>query len=115
MFENMSKEYPEDPEKFPNKSTITKEYITAKLKIIRAGFKKAADAGLKGCRGRVVLMFCNLCENLWGGSPAVTSLKFGVETSSNHDQSEELKNHYSQHIYHLPMDLQIIMVPLLIL
>ena len=89
MFENMSKEYPEDPEKFPNKSTITKEYITAKLKIIRAGFKKAADAGLKGCRGRVVLMFCNLCENLWGGSPAVTSLKFGVETLSNHDQSEE--------------------------
>ena len=39
----MSKEYPEDPEKFPNKSTITKERITAKLKSIRTGFKKAAD------------------------------------------------------------------------
>ena len=24
MFENMSKTYPEDPERFPNKSTITK-------------------------------------------------------------------------------------------
>ena len=24
MFENMSKAYPEDPERFPNKSTITK-------------------------------------------------------------------------------------------
>ena len=43
IFENMSKEYPEDPEKFPNKSTITKERITAKLKSIRTGFKKAAD------------------------------------------------------------------------
>ena len=41
----MSKEYPEDPEKFPNKSTITKEHITAKS--IRTVFKKAADAGRK--------------------------------------------------------------------
>ena len=45
IFENMSKEYPEDPEKFPNKSTITKEHITAKS--IRTVFKKAADAGRK--------------------------------------------------------------------
>ena len=85
----MSKEYPEDPEKFPNKSTITKERITAKLKSIRTGFKKAADAGRKSGGGRVVFMFYDLCENLWGGSPAVTSLSFGVETSSNHNQSEE--------------------------
>ena len=34
-------------------------------------------------------MFYDLCENLWGDSPAVTSLSFGVETSSNHNQSEE--------------------------
>ena len=85
----MSKEYPEDPEKFPNKSTITKERITAKLKSIRTGFKKASDAGQKSGDGRVVFMFYDLCENLWGGSPAVTSLSFGVETSSNHNQSEE--------------------------
>ena len=45
IFENMSEEYPEDPEKFPNKSTITEERITAKC--------------------------------------------VGVETSSNHYQSEE--------------------------
>ena len=83
----MSKEYPEDPEKFPNKSTITKERITAKS--IRTGFKKAADAGGKSCGGRVVFMFYDLCENIWGGSPAVTSLSFGVETSSNHNHSEE--------------------------
>ena len=30
-----------------------------------------------------------MCENLWGGSPAIISLSFGVETSSNHYQSEE--------------------------
>ena len=85
----MSKEYPEDPEKFPNKSTITKERITAKLKSIRTGFKKAADAGRKSGDGRAVFMFYDLCENLWGVSPAVTSLRFGVETLSNHNQSEE--------------------------
>ena len=85
----MSKEYPEDLEKFPNKSTITKERITAKLKSIRNGFKKAAAGGRKSGGGRVVFVFYDLFENLWGGSPAVTSFSFGVETSSNHSQSEE--------------------------
>ena len=55
IFENMSKEYPEDPEKFPNK--CTKECITAKLKSIRTGFKKAAEARWKSGGGRVVFMF----------------------------------------------------------
>ena len=82
IFENTSKEYPEDPEK--------SEPITAKLKSIRPGFKKAADAGQKSGSGRVVFMFYDMCENLWGGSPAVTSLSFGVETSSNHNQSEDV-------------------------
>ena len=30
-----------------------------------------------------------MCENLWGSFPAVTSFSFGVEISSNHNQSEE--------------------------
>ena len=34
-------------------------------------------------------MFYDLCENPWGGSPAVTSLSFGVKTSGNHNQSDE--------------------------
>ena len=72
----MPKEYPEDREKFPNKSTITKERITAKLKSIRTDFKKAADAGRKSGSGRAAFMFYDLCENPWGGCPAVTSLSF---------------------------------------
>ena len=76
IFENMPKEYPGDREKFPNKSTITKERITAKLKSIRTSFKKAADAGRKSGDGKVVFMLYDLCENLWGGSSAVTSLSF---------------------------------------
>ena len=52
----MSKEYPEDLEKFPNKSTIIKERITAKLKSIRTGFKNAVDAGHKSGGGRVVFV-----------------------------------------------------------
>ena len=65
ILENMSKEHPEGPEKFPNKSIITKERITAKLKSIRTGFKKAADAGRKSGGGRVVFMSYDLYENLW--------------------------------------------------
>ena len=57
IFENMSKAYPEDPEKFPNNSTITKERITAKLNSIRTGFKKTADAGRKSGSGTVAFMF----------------------------------------------------------
>ena len=34
-------------------------------------------------------MFYDLCENLWGSFPAVRNFSFGVEISSNHNQSEE--------------------------
>ena len=62
MFQNVSTEYSEDPEKFPNKRTITKERITAKLKSIRTGFRKAVDAGQKSGSGKVFFIFYDLYE-----------------------------------------------------
>lgn len=92
IFDILMKQYPtiEDIINYPNKQALTKDRITAKLKSIRTGFKKAADAGRKSGGGRVVFTFYNLCESLWGGSPAVTSLPFGVDTSGEkeNDQSD---------------------------
>ena len=34
----------------------------------------------------MVFMFYDLCENLWGGSPAVTNLENGIDTSGNSEQ-----------------------------
>ena len=68
-----------DKEKYPNAEKIgevlTKDRISAKLKIIRADFRKAIDKGKRSGGGRVVFTFFDLCEQLWGGSPAVTAIE----------------------------------------
>ena len=40
----------------------------------------------------MVFTFYDLCANLWGGLPAVTSLPFGVDTSSQNDDNESEGN-----------------------
>ena len=48
IFELMMKQYPMTvSENYQNKKSLNKDRITAKLKSIRTGFKKAADAGKK--------------------------------------------------------------------
>ena len=44
-------------ENYQNKNSLNKDCITAKLKSILTGFKKAADAGKKSSGGRVVFTF----------------------------------------------------------
>ena len=73
IFEIVTKEYP-DGEHYQNKKSMTKDRVTAKLKSIRTGFKKAADTGRRSGGGRVVFTFYDLCMNLWGGLPSVTSI-----------------------------------------
>ena len=36
--------------------------------------------------------FYDLCANLWGGSPVVTSLPFGVDTPGQNDDNESEGN-----------------------
>ena len=66
----MSKDYPH-----------TKEELTTKLKNVRTKFRKAVDAGRKSGHGRVVLLYFELCEKIWGGSPATTQIQGGVEST----------------------------------
>ena len=89
IFELMMKQYPMTvSENYQNKNLLNKVCITAKLKSIRTGFKKAADAVKKSGGDRVVFTFYDLCANLWGGSPAVTSLPYGVDTSGQNRDNE---------------------------
>lgn len=56
-------------------------HVTTKLKSIRIRYRQAVDCGRKSGHGRVVLLFFELCESVWGGSPATVALSEGIETS----------------------------------
>ena len=77
----MLKQYPKDQEKYPNKEKLNKDRVAAKLKAIRTGYMKECDNGRKSSGGRIVFTFYGLCENLWGGSPAVTSLPNAIDST----------------------------------
>ena len=84
---NFSWNYPTDEvdkEKFGNGEKIgevlTKDWISAKLKIIRADFRKAIDKGKRSGGERVVFTFFDLCEQLWGGNPAFTAIENRIDS-----------------------------------
>ena len=54
---------------------ITKERISAKLKIIRKNYKNAVDCGKRGGCGRVVMTFYNLCHDIWAGAPSTKRIE----------------------------------------
>ncbi|XP_012729945.2 uncharacterized protein LOC105934485 [Fundulus heteroclitus] len=63
---------------FPHgKSAITKAQVISKLKAVRGKYKQALDSGRRRGHGRVVLIFFELCEEIWGCSP----LEVGIETT----------------------------------
>ncbi|XP_060769457.1 uncharacterized protein LOC132876169 [Neoarius graeffei] len=67
---------------FPrNPSNISKAQITAKLKGIRNKYRHAVDSGRRSGHGRVVLIFFELCEEIWGGSPGTDSIPSGTESA----------------------------------
>ena len=59
---------------------IIKTALTMKLKSIRSKYRHAVDSGRSG-HGRVALLFFEVCEKIWGGSLATTTLGSGLETS----------------------------------
>ncbi|XP_033981040.1 uncharacterized protein LOC117478207 [Trematomus bernacchii] len=66
---------------FPHSvGAITKAQLAAKLKQIRIKYRHAVDTKRRSGQGRVVHMFFELCEEVWGGSPATCSLRSGIET-----------------------------------
>lgn len=60
---------------------MTKDILSNKLKAIRLKFRKAVDEGRKSGNGRVVFLYYELCEKIWGGSPATEQLDSGLETA----------------------------------
>ena len=62
------------------KGELTKSILTSKLKHIRQKFRQAVDSGRSG-HGRVVLLYFEQCELVWGGSPATETIPSGVEST----------------------------------
>ena len=71
---DLLKDYPH------TKEELTKKILSAKLKAVRGKFRNAVDSGRRSGHGRVVLLYYELCEKVWGGSPATQQLNNGVET-----------------------------------
>ena len=59
---------------------IKLQSLTSKLKAIRLKFRQAVDSGRRSGHGRVVIIYYELCEKIWGGSPATEQIEGGVET-----------------------------------
>ena len=97
------------PVKFPHAAVqITKNIVSSKLKAIRINFRRAVDSGHRSGHGRVVYLYFELCEAVWGGSPATCEIDMGLESGdiasvNNHttsDASETLgENESNVHIH----------------
>ncbi|XP_037546441.1 uncharacterized protein LOC119423103 [Nematolebias whitei] len=75
--------YPtESSDEFPHShADITRGNLTTKMKAVRGKYRHAVDTGRRSGHGRVVLLYFELCEQIWGGSPASTTISSGIETA----------------------------------
>ena len=71
--DNWIKDYPH------TRYQITKKVLTSKLKAIRIKFREAVDSGRRSGHGRVVLLYYEWCEKIWGGLPATEVIGSGFE------------------------------------
>ena len=83
-----------DIERFRNgtkvEEIVTKDRISAKIKIISANFRKEEDSGKKSGGRHVASAFYRLCQSLCGSSPAVNSIPNYI--GSQNDSSEALES-----------------------
>ncbi|KAF3855517.1 hypothetical protein F7725_016240, partial [Dissostichus mawsoni] len=75
------KDFPHDA------SAITKVQHAVKIKQIPSKYTHAVDTGRRSGQGRVVLLFFELCEEVWGGSPATRTISSGIETGDLEEAS----------------------------
>ncbi|XP_034055928.1 uncharacterized protein LOC117535528 isoform X2 [Gymnodraco acuticeps] len=86
------KDFPHDA------NAITRVQLTAKLKQIRTKYRQLVNTGSRSHQGRVMLLFFELCEEVWGGSPftcpigspatrTISSLSSGIETGDLEESS----------------------------
>lgn len=60
-----------------------------KLKAVRKKYRVAVDSGKKSGHGRVILLYFNECEALWGGSPATTNVNDLFSLVTGESDSDE--------------------------
>lgn len=65
------------------------QQVTTKLKAIRQKYRKAVNEGKRSGHGRVVAVYYEMCEAIWGGSPA-TQPTDGVETPTSSQNSQDV-------------------------
>ena len=80
--ENYPKNENEDFPHAKNIGILNKARVNSKTKNIRANYKKAIDAGRRSGGGRVIMTFFEICNEIWAGSPATSSIVGGVDTST---------------------------------
>ena len=61
------------------KDELTVKILTTKLKAIRLKNRQAVDSG----HGRVVKLYFELCQEIWGGSPAMEQIPGGLESTED--------------------------------
>ena len=87
---------------FPHKKEEIKLHVTSKLKSVRLEFRQAVDSGRKSGHGRVVMIYYELCEKIWGGSPATEQIDGGIETveliSENENDPQSTVNDSSDNL-----------------
>ena len=71
----LEKDYPHHPDQ------ITLKCLTSKLKAIRLKYRQAIDSGKKSGHGRVIMCYFDLCNKIWGGSPATVQISSGLEST----------------------------------
>ena len=71
---SIGKDYPHQ------KGELIKSILTSKLKHIRQKSRQAVDSGRRSGHGRVVLLYFEQCELVWGGSPATETIPSGLES-----------------------------------
>lgn len=72
--EACGKDYPHE------RDAVSKLILSTKLKNIRIKYRQAVDSGRRSGNGRVVMLYFELCQQIWGGSPATEQLDGGMES-----------------------------------
>ena len=83
--EACAKDYPHE------RDAVNKLILSTKLKNIRIKYRQAVDSGRRSGHGRVVMLYFEMCQQIWGGSPATEQLDGGIESEDLVEGQPELQ------------------------
>ncbi|KAM4577097.1 uncharacterized protein PAE49_007004 [Odontesthes bonariensis] len=78
--------YPLNDPKYPHaKDQVSKVHVATKIKAVRIKYRQAVDTQRRSGHGRAVSLFFELCDEIWGTTPASTTVEHGLETAEVND------------------------------